>query len=242
MNTHNEELKLWKSHPLRSSERHTQRISVKRGQHYLWQYNAEYNRKVVFGVTFEAEGFRGKSIKIIVRDETEHICGYCPMFGDFIVLKDGNLIFQFRNIKGGKRLSLQYKIEKFQFPKYFINKHLPDYHAEERFIQSKTLNIGGKNHHSSRYGRSNKSPSEYSGSTAVSTSPPPDLYTLRVNKSDNTDMNHNEEQLKTRLKKSKSQRNKKSTKKKSVKKKKSKAKRAKTPEPHTPVGADDDEY
>ncbi len=35
--------------------------------------------------------------------------GYCPMFGDFIALKDGNLIFQFRNTKGGKRLNLCYK-------------------------------------------------------------------------------------------------------------------------------------
>lgn len=100
----------------------------------------------------------------------------------------------------------------------------------------------GKKHYGSRYGKSNKSPSEYSGSTAISTSPPPDLLSLRVNKSDNTDLNskEDEDKLRRNLKKSKSQRSKKSTKKKSVKKKKSKAKRAKTPEPHTPVG--DDEY
>ena len=97
---------------------------------------------MIFGVTFEADGYRGKTITVIVREEIEHTTGYCPMFGDFIVLKDGNLVFQFRNIKGGKRLNLQYKIEKHTFPPYFVNKYLPDYHAEERFIQSNTLNIG----------------------------------------------------------------------------------------------------
>ena len=82
---------------------------------------------VVLSVTFEADGFRGKSIKIVVRSEEESCCGFCPQFGDFIVLKEGSLVFQFRNVKGGRRLNLQYKIEQHRFPQAFINKHLPDY-------------------------------------------------------------------------------------------------------------------
>jgi len=228
MNEETEELKSWKKIPLRSLERHTERLQVKRGEHYIWQYTAEFERKLIFGATFEAEGFRGKAIKIIVREETEQTVGYWPMFGDFIVLKDGNLVFQFRNIKGGKRLTLQYKIHKEVFPQWFVNKHLPDYHAEERLLQSSTLNIGGKSRYasSSHRSKSNKSPSEYSGSTALSTSPPPDLHSLRV-RSEN-------EEDKGLLNGSSSHKNL------AVRRKsKSTSKRSKTPQPQTPTDPDD---
>eukprot|EP00483_Globobulimina_turgida_P011868 UN11890 len=158
------------------------------------------------------------------------------MFGDFIVLKDGNLIFQFRNVKGAKRLNLQYKISKKVFPKYFINKHLPDYHAEERLLQTKTLNIGGKNNYYKT--KTTRSPSEYSGSTAISTSPPPDtLRSLMVTtkSSESQKQLHDDTYYKNKIKRAKSQRNKKSTKSKKKSKRKSKSKRAKTPEPHTPI-------
>ena len=180
-----EEYKLWTSHPLRSAERHTERISVRRGEHYKWQYMAEYDKAIYFGVVFEADGFRGKSIKIIVRKEEEVKCGYCAQFGDYIVLKDGNLIFQFRNLKGAKRLNLKYKIEHNVFPKHFVNKYLPDYNAEERLLQTNTLNVGGKN----RRSKAAKTWSEYSGSTALSTSPPPvdsNLSSLSVHPQKNT--------------------------------------------------------
>merc|ERR1712228_899938 len=137
---------------------------------------------IYFGVVFEADGFRGKSIKIIVRKEKETKCGHCAMFGDYIVLKDGNLIFQFRNLKGAKRLNLKYKIEHNVFPQSFVQKYLPDYNAEERLLQTNTLNVGGKN----RRSKAAKTWSEYSGSTALSTSPPPEnLSSLSVKSTKN---------------------------------------------------------
>eukprot|EP01083_Nonionella_stella_P113086 333231_1 len=235
----------WTQHALRGGERHSVRVAVSRGEHYKWQYMAEYERELMFGLTFEADGFRGKAIKVVVREEVQHKCGYCPMFGDYIVLKNGNLAFQFRNIKGGKRMNLQYKIKKDVFPTNFVNKHLPDYHAEESLLQHKTLNFGGKNQ---RRPRSNKSPSEVSGtsaSTALSMSPGPfgtasEQHNLHTNVTKISLTRSNEESSSTKslnttkTKRSKTQRHKKS--KKATKKKKSIKKRAKTPEPpHTPV-------
>jgi len=214
-----EEYKLWETHPLRSAERHTERIAVQRGQHYKWQYSAACDKSIFFGVVFEAEGYRGKSIKIIVRKEEEMKCGHCPLFGDYIVLKKGNLIFQFRNPKGAKRLNLKYKIEHNVFPKQFVNQYLPDYNAEERLLQTNTLNVGGKN----RRSKAAKTWSEYSGSTALSTSPPPENLQLSMN----TNANANAIPITGSLKKKKSQkkvvmaksaRSRKSTKKKTSKK------------------------
>jgi len=252
------EMAKWKQQPLRSSERSTERIKVKRGDHYKWRFMAENERTLFFGVTFEADGFRGKSIQIIVRPEEEQQCGHCPMFGDFIVLKEGMLIFQFRNTKSGRRLNLRYKIECDRFPTHFINKHLPDYHAEERLLQSKTLNIGGKRHQRDRAKsaktHSTRSVSEYSGSTAtaLSTSPPPEtaLATTKSAGDKVTTMRERRRSITTEIedgstsrsgqkKKPKRSRSKSSNKKsmRSSKKtkKKSKATRAKTPDPHTPV-------
>merc|ERR1712204_24625 len=163
-------LKLWTAHPLKSSERHTERIAVQRGEHYKWKYDVGWDKSIYFGVEFEAAGYRGKSIKIIIRKEEETKCGHYPLFGDYILLKDGNLIFQFRNPKGGRRLNLKYKIEHNVFPKGFVNKYLPDHNAEERLLQTNTLNVGGKN----RKSKAAKTWSEYSGSTAMSMSPPLD--------------------------------------------------------------------
>jgi len=248
----------WTQKALRSSERHTERIAVQRGQHFKWQFTAEHERSLFFGVTFEADGFRGKSIKIEVRAEEETQCGFCPQFGDFIVLKDGSLVFQFRNVKGGRRLNLQYKIESQRFPDAFIRKHLPDYSAEERLLQSNTLNVGGAGHrHKRSTKKRTKTPSEYSGSTAMSSSPPAvngkatlstrslGVETGNVDGADGADGDGGDDERDARRKmkkRSKSTRNKKSTKTSKKAKKKSKSTRAKTPEPQTPHTPADDAF
>jgi len=224
------ERKLWKQHALRSSDRHIERVPVKRGEHYLWQYTAEIDRRFEFSVTFEADGFRGKPIKVLVRSETEENTGYYPMFGDFIVLKDGTLIFQFKNVKGGKRMNMQYKIERKVFPQWFVNKHLPDYSAEERLLQSNTLAIGGKKRKSAsqRAGSSTRTGSVKSGSTVLSTSPPPELNSLRVRSEEDQDKGSEDRpKLQNGAKRSR-------------KAKTPSKKRSKTPEPpSTPVDGDD---
>merc|ERR1719334_3089878 len=246
----------WSRRALRSSERHTERIAVQRGQHFRWQFTAEHERSLFFGVTFEAVGFRGKSIKIEVRAEEETQCGFCPQFGDFIVLKDGSLVFQFRNVKGGRRLNLQYKIDAQRFPSAFINKHLPDYSAEERLLQSNTLNVGGAAHRKRSMKKRTKTPSEYSGSTAMSSSPPLNgsavngkatlsTRSLGVEKElgdGDRDGDEEREQRRKMKKRSKSSRNKKSMKTSKKAKKKSKSTRAKTPEPQTPHTPADDAF
>lgn len=119
---------------------------MKRGQHYRWEYNIDVlGQEFFFGVEYETTGFRMKTIKIVVRKETAHVSGNYPMFGDFIILKDGKLTFQYRNSNNGKHVQLQWKMQMNAFSQSFIQKYLPDYSAEESILQVEARGTRGRN-------------------------------------------------------------------------------------------------
>ena len=132
---------------LRGRDSWVVRWAANRGDKVEWRYNTtEVDSVVVFSLVFHAETRRGKSMKQIVREETEVRCHHYHVYGEYVALQKGKVEFIFKNKKSQRRAQLQYHLKLTRFVERHVDRFLPVVDNEQ--IQSSYRR--SKVHHSAR--------------------------------------------------------------------------------------------
>ncbi len=86
---------------------------------------SEVDKIIQMEVIFNAEGYRGKSVKRIVRKEKDYKSSYYPLYGEYVALQKGTIEFHFRNDPKQRRVVLSYRIDQESLAQTLVDSILP---------------------------------------------------------------------------------------------------------------------